>query len=168
MKALLFTAFLFLFITSCKKNSSVAPVNTLSATINGVSESFNINLLAQNSIGSTLHSDLSVFGSNGKSVDSSDALSITVDNNSAITVGTYTNTSNSNEGFVRITYYKSPASFIDPNTYTSDVNGTYLTTIKITSISSTNVQGTFSAQLVYFDGKTINQVTNGKFNVNLN
>jgi hypothetical protein len=51
--------------------------------------------------------------------------------------------------------------------YASDVNGAYLTTVKIISISSTNVQGTFTAQLVYTDGKTIKTVTNGKFNINL-
>jgi len=48
------------------------------------------------------------------------------------------------------------------------VNGNYLTTVKITSINSTNIQGTFTAQLLYTDGKTVKTVTDGKFNVKLN
>jgi hypothetical protein len=165
-KILLFTAFISLFLVSCKKNSSVAPVNTLSATINGVDESFNTNVFAQNGSGVTLNSSLEIRGFNG-SANSYDALSITLNTNNTITTGTYSNAPNVNDGFISIVYNNGPVSFVNPNTYTSDVNGAYLTTVKIVSISSTNVQGTFTAQLVYPDGKTIKTVTNGKFNINL-
>src|ERR1700724_3058577 len=106
-KILLFTAFIFLFLVSCKKSSSVAPVNTLSATINGVDESFNTNVFAQNGTGVILNSDLSVSGSNG-SANGSDMLSITLNTNSTITTGTYSNAPNSNVGFVSIVYDKGP------------------------------------------------------------
>jgi len=164
-KPLLFIIVLFLFLASCKKNASVGPVNTLSATINGVDESFNTNLYAQNGTGVTTNSDLAVFGTTG-TASNAEVLSITVNTNATIATGTYTNSASSNSGFISILYSKGPVNLFTPNEYVSDVNGTYLTTVKVTSISNTNVQGTFSAQLLYTDGKTKMMVTNGKFNVN--
>jgi len=166
-KTLLLALFIIVSISACKKSASVAPANTLSATFNGVTESFNTNLFGQNGSGVTLNSSLSILGANG-SASGSDVLSITLTTNNTITTGTYTNAPNSNDGFVSIVYNVGPFSLVNPNTYTSDVNGNYLTTVKITSINSTNIQGTFTAQLLYTDGKTVKTVTDGKFNVKLN
>jgi hypothetical protein len=165
-KTLLFTICTFLFLASCKKSSSVAPTNTLSATIGGTEESFNTNIFAQNGEGVALNSALTVFGYNGSGTGA-DELIITMNTNKAITTGTYSNAPSSTDGFISIFYSKGPVNALSPNQYTSDVNGAYLTTVKITSISGTNVQGTFNAQLLYTDGKTVKSVTNGKFNVNL-
>ena len=162
-KIILFTALAAISLASCKK-SNVAPSNTFSATIDGTTESFNTNVSAQNGTGTALNSDLSVFGYNG-SASGADVLTITLNTNSKITTGTYSNAASSNNGFVSILYQKGPQSLASPNVYASHVNGNYLTTVKITSISNTDVQGTFSAQLVYTDGKTIKTVTDGKFNV---
>jgi hypothetical protein len=166
-KTLLFTVFVIVSLASCKKSSSVAPANTLSASFNGTPESFNTNLFGQNGSGVTLNSSLSILGTNG-SASGADLLTITLTTNNTITTGTYTNAPNSNDGFVSILYQVGPLNLLNPDQYTSDVNGNYLTTVKITSISSTNIQGTFNAQLVYSDGKTIKTVTNGVFNVHLN
>jgi len=145
----------------------VAPANTLSATVNGSAESFNTNLFGQNGSGVVLNSDLAILGSNG-SASGSDVLSITLTTNSTITARTYTNAPNGNGDFASIVYNNGTFSLANPNTYTSDINGNYLTTITIVSISSTNIQGTFNAQLLYTDGKTVKSFTNGKFNVKLN
>jgi hypothetical protein len=166
-KTLLLVFFIAISFTSCKKSSQVAPANTLSATFDGTNESFNTNLFGQNGSGVTLNSSLSILGANG-SASGSDVLSITLTTNNTITTGTYTNAPNSNDGFVSILYTVGPFSLTNPDEYTSDVNGNYLTTVKITSISSTNIQGTFTAQLLYSDGKTVKNVTDGKFNVKLN
>src|SRR5437879_5534980 len=157
-KTLLFTIFIFIFLTSCKKNSPVAPVNTLSATIDGVDESFNTNVFAQNGTGVMLNSDLLVMGTNG-SATGSDVLSITIDINKTIAAGTYTNAPTSTDGFISILYNQGALNLMNPAMYKSDVNGAYLTSVKIVSISNTNVQGTFTAKLVYADGKTIKSVT---------
>ncbi|MDB5016045.1 MAG: hypothetical protein JWQ84_877 [Mucilaginibacter sp.] len=166
-KNLLFILIIPFFLISCKKNAPVAPVNTLSASIDGVEESFNTNVFAQNGSGVSLNSALIILGDNG-SASGSDILSITVNTNSTITARTYSNAPTSTDGFISIVYNNGPVSLVNPNTYTSDVNGVHLTTVKIISISNANIQGTFSAQLVSVDGKTIKSFTNGKFNINLN
>ena len=166
-KILLIIVFLFAFLASCKKSSLVAPVNTFSATIDGVDESFNTNIFAQNGTSTVLNSDLEVLGANG-AASSADVLTINLDTNNTLTTGTYTNAPNNGGNLVSIVYTKGQFSLANPNTYKSDINGTYLTTVKITSINASNVQGTFTAQLVYTDGKTLKSITNGKFNVNLN
>lgn len=165
-KSLLFAIYILIVLASCKKNSSDAPANTISATIDGVTESFNTNAVAQIGTGVRLNSNLSITGTNG-SATGSDGMSITINSNNTIAKGNYTNSGNNNSGFTSILYSKGPFSFINPIIYVTDVNGTYPSTVTITSISSTNIQGTFSGNLVFRDGKTIKSVTDGKFNVNI-
>ncbi len=98
-KTLLFIVFIIVSLASCKKSSSVAPANTLSASFNGTPESFNTNLFGQNGSGVTLNSSLSILGTNG-SASGADLLTITLTTNNTITTGTYTNAPNSNDGFV--------------------------------------------------------------------
>lgn len=166
-KVLLLTLCIIVTLTSCKKSASVAPVNTLSASFNGTTESFNTNLFAQNGAGITLNSSLSILGANGSS-SSADILTIDLITNNNITTGTYTNAPNGTNGSVSIVYQIGSFTLVNPNEYITDANGNYNTTVKITSINGKNVQGTFTAQLLYTDGKTVKTVTNGVFNVNLN
>jgi len=165
-KPLFITICLLLAFTSCKKNSSDAPANTISATIDGVVESFNTGGGAQLGTAVQLNSNLVITGANGVAAGS-DVMSITISSNTSIAEGVYTNSGANNAGFTSILYSKGPFSLTNPNIYATDVNGTHLTTVTITSLSSTNIKGTFSGQLLLNGGSTVKAVTNGKFNLSI-
>jgi len=153
------------FFLSCKKSaSSVSSNGSLSATINGVNQSFNNILLAKNTAMSGQYS-LYFSGTNGTSA-TADELSITVDAYQAITPGTYTlGGSSLGTTLPDIGYDQAYAQGGVANLYTSDITGTYTTTVTITAISSTSVQGTFSGTVVSSSGNTTKTITNGKFNI---
>ena len=158
---ILFSCILFVF-ASCKKNNNITPSNTISADIDGVNETFNSNTYAQLGNGVTQKSSLSIFGANGANTDA-DQMSITMVTNNTIITSSYVSGSD-NIGLVSIEYNKGPFSLTNSNTYATDVNGSP-STVVITSLTSTNVQGTFSGRLV--DGSATKTVTNGKFNLPL-
>jgi len=167
-KTLLFVIAILSFCVSCKKNSSDpsnTPVNTITATVDGVTESFNTTVYARIGTGIRINSALIISGSNG-AASGADLISLTLDTNNTIANGDYTN--NGSNGVTSIVYSKGVFTLANPNYYATDVNGIYPSTIKITSVSNTNVQGTFSGKLVFPDGKTTKSVTDGKFNVNIN
>ncbi len=160
-RVLVFVSCILLFCTSCKKDSNVAPPNTISATIDGVDESFDTNTFAGIGNGaSTLSSNLLIYGSNG-SATNADLIKITLNLNQTIVKGSYTSGSDA-VGFVSILYQHGPYSIVNPYDYTTDPAGNQ-TTVVITSITDTNIQGTFSGKLV--SGSAIKTVTNGKFNL---
>jgi hypothetical protein len=162
-KILLFTICVTLAFSSCKKSSSDIPANTISATIDGVDESFNSNPIAELGTAIRLNSNLLISGSNGSGTGS-DSMAITIESNNTIVKGNYINTGSD---FISVLYNKGPFSLSNPNTYSTDINGTYPTTVTITSMSSTNIQGTFSGKLLFKDGTTVKNVTNGKFNLTI-
>lgn len=162
-KTLLIAVCILVSLASCKK-SSVAPKNTITATIDGVTETFNVNAFAQLGTSIDLNSHLLVNGSNS-SATGSDGMTIDINANTTIAKGTYIN--NGAAGFMAITYSKGPLSLSSPNIYATDLNSVYPSNITITSVSNTNVQGTFSGQLLFTDGKTVKTVTEGKFNVDI-
>jgi hypothetical protein len=164
-KYLLFAICLILALSSCKKGSNI-PANTISATVDGVNESFNTGPVALLGSSVQLNSSLSISGSNGSGTNS-DRIAITIESNSTITKGTYTNGGTNNSGLTSIVYNKAPFSLTNPNIYTTDVNGNYPTTVTITSISSTSIQGTFSGTLLFSNGTTTKTITDGKFNLSL-
>ena len=168
-KTLLFAICIFLFFASCKKKSSdTAPSNSITATIDGVSESFNTNITVHFGAGIQgiqSGSGLIIEGTNGNA-DGADDLSITINSSSTVVKGNYTNSGNSG-GFPSIFYRKGAFSVSDPVFYITDVNAVNPSAVTITSISNTNIQGTFSGKLIFTDGKTIKTVTDGKFNVNI-
>jgi hypothetical protein len=161
----LFTFVLLLFYSSCKKSDPVAPVNTLSATVDGVAENFSSGQTTYLSNGLSPDADLSIFGSDGTGATSGN-LAITMEANNTIATGTYTNADVNNAGYISITYSIGPAT-TNFDFYTSDPTAKYPTTITITSITNGNVQGTFSGQLPLYNGTTIKTITNGKFNLNV-
>ena len=161
-KYLFIAACIFQVLTSCKKATDIAASNTISATIDGVDESFSTSPSAQLSTGVTLNSNLGIYGTNG-SATGADALSITLQTNKTIATGTYTSGSSS-IGAVQILYSHGTFSLVSPNTYTTDPTGT-ATTVTISTLTNTNVQGTFSGKL--FQGGSSKTVTNGKFNLTL-
>jgi hypothetical protein len=165
-KLLLFTICVTLAFSSCKKSSSDIPANTISATVDGVDESFNTSPIAELGTAISLNSNLLISGSNGSGT-SSDSMGITIESNNTIVKGSYTNASTNNSSYVSVLYNKAPFSLSNPNIYSTDINGTYPTTVTITSMSSTNIQGTFSGKLLFKDGTTVKNVTNGKFNLTI-
>ncbi|WP_426671551.1 hypothetical protein ACPPVU_09960 [Mucilaginibacter sp. McL0603] len=165
-KLLLFTICVTLAFSSCKKSSSDIPVNTISATIDGVDESFNTNPIAELGTAISLNSNLIISGGNGSGTGS-DSMAITIESNNTLAKGSYTNASTNNSSYVSVLYNKGPFSLAHPSYYTTDVNGAYPTTVTITSMSSTNIQGTFSGKLLFTDGTTVKNVTNGKFNLTI-
>ncbi|MEO6631226.1 MAG: hypothetical protein ABIN13_05870 [Mucilaginibacter sp.] len=158
----IFICCIFLFFTGCKKDNNVAPENTISASIDGVDESFNTNAVAQLGTTVKLNSNLAIYGTNGSAADD-DVISITLAVNQTIAPGSFV--SGSNEvGLVSILYKHGPVSLINPNTYATDINGSP-STVVITKLTNTNVQGTFSGKLIYRNASKV--VTNGKFNLTI-
>jgi hypothetical protein len=160
---------LFLF-GSCKKTSNVDPVNTMSATIDGVNVNFNSFANAQLVKDPTdlTTTTLSINGSSGPDDKESIAVSIT-SHNSSIVSGTFLSSDTGNElVFPSIIYHKKDSTLRLPPVYLTNNFQPGSTTVTITSISSTNVQGTFSGTLVDPLDRFIiapKTVTNGKFSL---
>jgi hypothetical protein len=151
----IFICFILFCVTSCKKNHDSTPTYSISADIDGVQESFNTRPTGE------LNTDaaITIFGSNGD-IASSDVISITIVSDTAIAAGTYS----SNEGDVFITYKNGVSTAENTNTYVSQV-GSEPTTITVTKLSSSNIEGTFSGKLFYNGARKT--IANGKFNVTL-
>jgi hypothetical protein len=98
-------------------------------------------------------------------------VSLNLPNANAIIKGTYPIASSNNNPPVRVEVsygYYDPSSNGLFQPYITDHSGAHPSKITITSISSTNVQGTFSGTLIYSNcGTSTKTVTNGKFNVNI-
>ena len=175
MKKVLLISFCILFIfTSCKKKSEVVPVNTITATVNGVNMNFNVNIHAQydGDFEGTGNTGLTIVG--GATIDSITGLmgiSIVTANANSITKGTYiaANANNTPPIWAALSYTDFNSVTNSPGTnYVSNINNSAPFTITITSISNTNVQGTFSGILGNLNNSSdIKTVNNGKFNVKI-
>ena len=156
---------LFVF-ASCKKSSSSPSSGTgsISATIDGKAETFNTDALAINSSSNGVY-EIAIAGYQG-AVGTSDQMGLAIAGTSAITAGsTYTfGTAAPDE--LSIGYLQSSGTI----EYADDINSnTNVATVTKTSLTSTNIQGTFSGMLMLYSGTssaTTKTVTNGKFNVN--
>lgn len=174
IKHFLFFLICWLFaLSSCKKTGQgkvdVTPLNTLSATINGVNVNFNAALSAHISSEPGAYPNvISIYGTTGTGNNAN--IVITVSSMKTITSGTYISSDNPGTIAFSDIFYEIPdgtSQVIEP--YIADSSGFYPTTVTITSISSMNVQGTFNGTLVYSLGGGTNQsIINGKFNVRIN
>ena len=165
---------LFVFSSCGKKADVIAPANTnnISATVDGANVSFNAEAAARvvtNEPGAYPYL-LDITGATSTAGNNA-IIVITVSSENPITTGTYIS-SDTNPGpvsFSGLTYQQDVAGSQIANPYITDNSGHYPTTVTITSISSTNVQGTFSGTLVYsIGGSQTETVTNGKFNMTIN
>jgi hypothetical protein len=88
----------------------------------------------------------------------------TVDGDTSITTCTYYIGPSGNTTNIPAMSYTQGTSLI----YESDVTGTYASSIVITTLTKTNVQGTFTGTLTLITGSgaTTKAITDGKFNVN--
>jgi hypothetical protein len=166
-KILLFSACVMLAFSSCKKSApKITTSNTITANVGGSGLTFNsaVTGLLANSSGSYV---LLITGATGTG-SNAQVMSIAIDSENPIVKGTYTinsSTSSDATSFPQLSYVQS-ASTTNPVSFTSDLTGTNASTVTITSISSTNVQGTFNGVLLSDqDGTTTKSVTNGKFDV---
>jgi hypothetical protein len=152
-------------LSSCKKsnsNSSTSGGGTITATIDGVQTTFNNILITKDT--AYLGAYILTFAGATSLTSSSPELSLTVDGTSPITTGTYSLGSSGNTADLPGISYAQGSSLV----YGNDITGVYSSSIVITSLSKTNVQGTFSGTLTLTLGSGANTktVTDGKFNVN--
>ena len=159
-KLLLFSACIILALSSCKKDSPKTINSTgITATIGGSDFNFSTAATAQVISVSGLYS-IQIIGSNGTG-SSAQGVSISIQSDKPIIKGTYSVADAS--PFTDITYVEN-TSVSTPVSFSSNTVGT----VTITSISSTNVQGTFSGVLVSNQDITTTQtLSNGKFNVSV-
>jgi hypothetical protein len=163
-KALIFITCVLLGFTSCQKSENIVPTNTITATIDGVNESFNIKPTAYLTNSLKVNADLAIFGTNS-TVTNADYVSITLTLNQTVTPGTYMS-GNSTAG-VQILYNQGSTNPLNLDYYDTPLTGSQ-STIVITALSNTAVQGTFSGILTNASDGTTKTVTNGKFSLALN
>ncbi|HZX58789.1 MAG TPA: hypothetical protein VFE54_08690 [Mucilaginibacter sp.] len=165
---LLFSVCLLLIFTSCKKKAEVIPVNTITATVDGTLLTFNANVTGGKGYAegiTTIHVSGFTTADNtaaiiGISISSTDA--------NALQKGTYTfSSTNTHPTVYPYLVYNTPVDNASQQPFTTDATGVQITTITITSVSSTNIQGTFSGVLLHAFASDTKTVANGKFNVNI-
>lgn len=147
-----------LFFACSKSGSSSNSSGSITATINGTNLTFNANAVAINVSGGGVYS-VAVSGFESAST-SSGQVTISVAGSNVVTPGSYSNLNAAADEVSMV--YSSPAGAA----YAAIANPP---AVKITSITSTNIQGTFSGVLTLYSGTssaTTATVTNGKFNVN--
>jgi hypothetical protein len=169
MKSLLLLPICTLFfLVSCKKSTPITPQSSISATVDGINKTFNINTeAALTNIEGT--GNVLVISGKATSETDSDIIGLEVNSASAITKGSYPVTTGIAAGFDAAT----SISYIQGyETFWPAVSAVSPNSITITYISSTNVQGTFNVAL---SGGTLSTspiitnktITNGKFNVSI-
>jgi hypothetical protein len=161
MKKLFVPIFAFvILLASCKKDNPATPAGpllaTITATIDGASTTFDTTVTATktNSYGFL---DLLITGFHASG--SSSEFSIDLTSVYPFSAGTTYTDAFTALNAASITYLIQPANISCYN----PGNGT--TQVHITSISSTNVQGTFSGSVS--DGSTTHTITNGTFNATI-
>jgi hypothetical protein len=176
-KILLFSACVLLVFSACKKDSAkTASSNTITATVGGSNINFSTNATGELATDSGAY----VLAVGGLTGTSSSAQSIVVGllSDKPFVKGTYTFDTSTDPNTITvlpsIAYLTNTSgdesSEFDSNTDIYLQNSTLSTTctVTITSISSTNIQGTFNGLLTNDgDNTTTKTVTNGKFNVGL-
>jgi len=171
-KLLLFSACIMLAFASCKKSdptkSNTTAVGTISATIGGVNETFTTSVVAESVDTPSYTIAISGFRGTGATQE---GIQIGISSYKPITTGTYTISSALSNDVVYtpfVGYYKN-TSVSSLVTFGTDFSAVHITTIIITSLSSTNVQGTFSGVLINEDGTSTDTqtITDGKFDVNI-
>lgn len=170
-KILLFSACVMLAFASCKKSDKNAPAasNTITATVGGTDTKFNTRVtgIIENSQGfyNLLVTGASSTGSNAQ------VMAISMLSQKPIAKGTYILDSSTDPNATTIpdldyTPNISSSSSLDFATDPTGQNSA-TTTITITSISSTNIQGTFSGLLLGSDYVAMKSITNGTFNATI-
>jgi hypothetical protein len=160
-RTLLLPVCLLLIFCACNKSAS-NPQSTIVADIDGQTETFNNNVIGIKLNTSGVYS-ISLIGYNGKDTGSEHML-ITLGGPAPVTTGSYIFEAPSGQNSCVIAYIlANSAHGYGP----ADLGGTNPITVNVTSLTDTNIQGTFYGTLALDDGSSpIHKiVTNGKFNV---
>jgi len=173
MKFSLMLPIAFLLIgSSCGKKADVvvpANANTVAATVNGANLNFSTGAFAEFETLTTGAYTANLLVINGETgTDGNQAtIGLTVAFYGSVASGTYVSSdttppvSNS-----QLIYAKDTASSQITDPFITDNSGHYLTTVVITSITSTHVQGTFNGTLINSLGSSGTEaVTNGTFDL---
>jgi hypothetical protein len=162
-KTLSLLIYSLLLLSSCKKSTPIVADNSISASVDGVDDSFNINATASQTSYNGVGNAISISGTNA----ASEYISIAVASTGTISNGTYP-INTASQGF------QNGTTVIYNEGYTtlfSNLNAAPPNTITITYISSTVVQGTFNTTVTgrsLLGGSVINKIfSNGKFNLNI-
>ena len=152
-------------LASCKKSShsSTPAGGTITATVDGTPMTFNNILVAKDTayLGAYL---LTCSGASSLSSASSPELSLTIDGTSPIATGTYSIDASGNTTDLPAMSFSQGTSVV----YSTDLSGANSSSIVITSLTKTNVQGTFTGTLTLTigSGAATKAITDGKFDVN--
>jgi hypothetical protein len=141
-------------LNSCSKDKDNAVISTtITASIDGTATTFNNAFALTGTVGGTKFTNVQGTSS------SKAVLSITM--NGTITAGkTYTSTATAISDRASLLYAPN-----DTDDYLNDdSNSAKIVTVTVTSISSTNIQGTFKGNVTAGSGK-VKAITDGKFNV---
>jgi hypothetical protein len=159
MKKLFILALLGTVLVSCKKTSS-GSTQSIQATIGGTATNFNVLASGTSTDSGTT---IELIALNGTNQATAYAFDIIINSNNAITKGTYSDI-NSNTQFNYGPFVTSSLPSYSSAFLVSDP-----ITVVVTSISNTNIQGTFHGDIyLYADSTQAKKtVTNGTFNVNL-
>ena len=151
-------------LASCKKSnhSSTPTGGTITATVDGSPMTFNNVLVAKDT------SYLGAYAITMSGISSLTAnapeLSLTVDGPSAVTTGTYSLPLSGTVTDLPALSFSQGTTLV----YGSDISGSDSSSIVITTLTKTNVQGTFSGTLTLQlgTGAATKVITDGKFDVN--
>jgi hypothetical protein len=151
---------LLLALSSCSKKSTPSPniTGTITATIGGSAQTFNVNAYATYQTINGLNF-ITIYGA--KSSGSTDKFELAIVNSSIIAGTTYTGVASQ----VQLTYTLASGAVYQ---YADDDEAAFVSVL-IKSISSTNVQGTFSGDLnlISGTGAGTQTLTNGTFNLRI-
>jgi len=157
---------LLLAITSCKKDNTTTSVTaTITADIDGVTTTFNTDAIAIKTNLSGTYA-IAIAGYQGTALTSSQ-ISIGIGGTDAVTTGAYDDVPSAAPDEVSLVYTQQPGSGV----YGAIGSGSDTAKVTITSISSTQIQGTFSGGVVLTSGSTSPSshiITNGRFTVTFN
>ncbi|MGZ3778827.1 MAG: hypothetical protein ACXVAZ_14290 [Mucilaginibacter sp.] len=165
-KLILITTLTTFVLASCHKALVIAPGSTITATINGKYETFNKVDTAR------FYSPNSMYIS-GTNDTTSDKIILIVGSPDSITTATYSSHS-SNASDLEMLFGEGPGYTFNNYYYTYDINDgpTYEASVTVSSISKTNISGTFNGSVVLeasvldTEGtRPSKTITNGKFSL---
>ena len=163
MRTLSIISIAIFLLYSCSNNTKavISPQSSMSATVDDTAKNFG-SLDTLRAIGTTgLY-----FSSGNGSAKTSDRIAIYLGSVNGIKPGTYT-TSGENGNSLQLFYEKGGPG---TNDYFYDYGSNYPASLTLTSVSSTNVQGTFTGTLILESSLNttshkVVQILNGKFNL---
>jgi hypothetical protein len=154
LRKLLFVSLAVVTIASCKKSKNDTPAYFLSAKIDGVKIDFSSAVAAEKSGDAQNGYIVYILGIGGNASISLPAFDLTINDDAAIIGKTYTAAQNKADGSYTA---------VNQSTYDSDTEFS----ITITSITETEVKGTFSGKIVEDGSLNVVNVTEGSFSARI-